>query len=150
VCRLPRGASRVLCSPDGLHVAYAVSVGDRYRVEMDGVAVGDPEYEFVSALTFSPDGTHLAFAASENLRWRVVFRTKKFGDWDDITKSTPTISPDNQMVAFGANRRGAWTTVIGADEVGDAGEGFSPGGLVFAANSKRIAYAFRSGDSWRV
>jgi hypothetical protein len=148
VCRLPSGASSVLCSPDGRRVAYAVKNGNKHRVEVDGIAIGEPDYDFVSGIRFSDDSSRIAFVAFRALRATAVCDGTEHEWWDDISRMTPVITPDNGHVVFGGRENGKWFLIRDTERLGGPYDGFAVGGVAISRDSKRIGWAIKNGDGW--
>jgi hypothetical protein len=140
----------IIPSPNATCAAYVVRGGNvGMHVEINGVA--QCQYDAVSGLTFSMDSRLVAYVARRNHAWFVVFGEKEMETYADIGKTSPVVSPDSQHVAYTAClARGSWVAVLDGAVIGGPYEGFSPGGLLFSPDSKRIAYVIKDGNAWTV
>ena len=94
------GTDSFIFSPDGEHSAYAVNIGDKWQIIIDGNAGGN-RYDQVGGLTFSPDGKQLAHIGSNGGKFSMVVNGTEKGKYDGIL-SAPVFTPDSRHMAFWA------------------------------------------------
>jgi hypothetical protein len=151
VFEIPEGTlpESIVPSPDATQAAYVVREKWGMHVEVSGRA--HRHYDAVAGLTFSPDSKGVAYAATREEAWFVVFGEKEFGPYADIGKTSPVVSPDSKHVAYAAlHGRGGWLAVLDGTIIGGPYEGFSPGGLLFSPDSRRLAYVVKKVNVWTV
>jgi dipeptidyl aminopeptidase/acylaminoacyl peptidase len=125
-------ASSPRLSPDGKHVAYRIRAKGRQGVALDAGKDAQPGYDGVVEIVFRPDGKEVGFVACDGCR--PVEGLMSLG-------GSPVLQGGTwRVVARGASGReqpveGAWA------EVRD---------LTWSRDGKRLAFATRSADGWRV
>lgn len=151
---VPRGAKpkSSVPSPDATRVAYVVEDRGSVHIEVSGRRVpGD--YDDVRNLTWSPDSHRLACLGRRGSRGFIRFileEGEELGPYDDIGITSPAFSPDSRHIAYAACRGGRWYAMLDGKAVGEACEGFVPGGLLFSPDSRNIAYAIKKETHWAV
>jgi len=142
-------------SPDSRHVAYVRRPPEEKMEYMmqDGKCVGN--YPTILKPVFSPDSKHLAYAASDlpadpRTAGRFIVYDGRKGPVSEMGGAThyPVFSPDSKHVAYTA-LRGPFEHVICDDkQIGPYGDvNFR---LVFAPNSRRLAFAATRQGKWGV
>ncbi len=90
------GASGIVFSPDGQHVAYAARSGGKWSMVVDGKE--SKAYDGIGITpVFSPDGQHVAYAAESGGKWSVVVDGQEGKAYDGILKGSRIVfdSPDS-------------------------------------------------------
>src|SRR6056297_1221775 len=128
-------------SSDSRHLAYISSIGEDYRVWLDGEAGKAYRNITRSSPFFSPQKNRLAYIVRDNGHMFVVTDGKKEKKYAKV--GTLNFSPDGTRVAYRAeNQKGEQFVVID----GKQGPCFSTGisqeiGIVFSPDSRQVAYA---------
>jgi WD40 repeat protein len=128
-------------SPDGRHVAYAVSHDRRkWFVVLDGQE--GKAYDQVTFLTFSPDGTRLAYRAHIGAERFMVVDGQESGPYDVV--GDPVFSLDSRHIAFRASprSRNKWLMVVDGQDGKRHGD---VGSAAFSPDGQRVFYAVESG-----
>jgi len=133
-------------SSDGKRLAYAVRLGNRWRIVVDRQE--GKEYDDIGSLIFSPDGQHLAYGARSGEKWLVVVDGQEGKEYGRI--GIPIFSPDGKRLAYTAQRGAKWLIVVDGAE-GEECDGFVRGSkLVFDSPNTLHALTFRDNEFFRV
>ena len=143
VASLPQGteARSAQFSPNGLHIAHVVHLGDKAAVALDGAICPLFESVKLGSLLFRPDGAELAYLAKAGGTWHVVRGTEPGPGFDEI----PEISyaPAGSALAYLGRRGEAWFAVIDGVERGPYQKAYF---LTMAPAGNRVAYAATEAD----
>jgi hypothetical protein len=138
-------------SPDGMPVLYAGANEGRWRLVASGRA--GPECDaWLYQTACGPDRTGIAYTAVEISRKAFVSIDGRAGPvYDDV--SWPVLSDDRKRLAYvackGRGPERKEMPVIDGKQ-GPEYDQVAPDSLAFDSSGRRVAYAARSGQKWRV
>ena len=135
-------SSPIVFSPDSKRWLGVMRAGNKWEVQVDGVAMGT--YDDVANMHFSPD--------SKRTAWFALNGEETFAVIDGNRQQTPyavgdtlLFSPNSRRVAHSALSDRA-ALVIADGEAGPPYEGIVGNSLVFSPDSRRLAYAAGDGQ----
>ncbi len=156
----------IVISPDGLRVAYAVSMGTFNRLfDRDGKTLGEiaplgartfvvvdekagPEVSALGEkLVFSPDSKHLAYRALVNDGEAMIIDGHVERAFDQVG-DTPVFSADGKHCAYAARDGQDWYMVLDGQIQQPSFDLVSA--PVFSPDGERIAFAAQKGAKWLV
>lgn len=133
--------SRIVFSPDGGSMAYAVEQDGGWVVLQDGRP--GPAEDGVGELVFSPHGRKLAYTSLRSDGWHVVVDGVAGEPYDSLFAGTLTFDSTGRRVAYAAFRSGSAFAVV--DHVaGSPHDGIAQ--LRFSPDGHRAAYVARQGE----
>jgi hypothetical protein len=151
--------SSLAFSKDFKHIAYAVRVGKRQRILIDGEK--QPVYDGIMIGTpmFIGDTERVIYIAKDNApgsdkegeeeerkregeKWYVVFGQKEHKKYDFILPYSIKVSPDGKRIVYAAREGRAQYLIEDAEEF-EGGEGIDVKSITFSENSERLVYIYR-------
>lgn len=132
----------------GARAAYAVRVGTRWAVAVDGRT--GALWDAVGAPRMSPDGAHVAYPAEARGRWHVVRDDSAGASFDAVRAGTLRFDATGRRLAYVA-RRGTALHVVDDGIVSEAWR--EVGDLAFAprrAGAGVLFYTAQDATGWRV
>ncbi|MCC6407518.1 MAG: PD40 domain-containing protein [Planctomycetes bacterium] len=153
-------AARPVFSPDGKHLAFVVSQGDKVGVAIDSDTKAACEYDVIDELVFAPSSDQVAYVAvrgckfdstppngfrplqtAEELKdgsWSVVQGSTKSEEFDRVT--LPRWSPDGTKLAYAALLGTTWRVRVGETK----SEGFEEiAAIEWAPDGKTVWFGAR-------
>ncbi|RPI79030.1 MAG: hypothetical protein EHM45_04395 [Desulfobacteraceae bacterium] len=135
---------RIVCGPDGKHMAYRAILNKEEFLVIDGKEQSVAGEIQESTLVFSPDGKKTAYIIKEKSGWfSQAVIDGKAGKPYPVIKNGPCFSPDSKRVAYvvQANEK-EFVVVDGKEEKGY--DEIVNDSFKFSADGKRIAYAVKT------
>jgi hypothetical protein len=131
-------------SPDGRHVAWRATRGNRWVVVTDGRAE-NLAFDEVRWITFSPDSVRVAYRGKRDGKWvAVVDGQAQATVYDEIRNSR--FSPDGKHLVFPAKKDGKWRLVVDGAEQGRLYEDMRLAG--FSREGSHLALYAKKGKKW--
>ncbi len=134
-------------SPDGNHVAYVAREGTSSFLVLDGAPGKSYERIAVGGFYFSPDSKHVTYVAERGGRSIVVVDSVESGPYEFIETTPLKFTSDSRHIFYVARRGNNDVLVRDNNELRVADQ---IGSFTISPDGKRIAYAFRAGEEWRV
>ena len=153
--------SALTFSEDFRHIAYAVRVGKRQRVVVDGenqevydgimigtpLFMGDSDRVIYIAKDNAPgsdkEGEDEEEAKREGEKWYVVRDGKSQKKYDFILPYSLKVSPDAGRMVYAA-RLGARHVLVDGEREFEGGEGIDVKSIVFSEDGSRLIYSYRN------
>ncbi len=149
----------VMISSDFRHITYAVRVGERQQVVVDGKKHKVYDGVMIGTPMFLGDTDRLVYIAKENGekkgdetvndKWFLVTGDKEHKKYDFIVPHSIITSRDNKRMVYIARRGDAWFLVEGATEH-PGGMGIEKSSIMFGPDGKHLVFVYRRDSKFHV
>jgi hypothetical protein len=151
------GSVRV--SADFKHITYAVRVGERQRVVVDGKEHKIYDGVMIGTPMFLGNTSQVVYIAKESGekkgeetvgdKWFLVLGDKGYKKYDFIAPHSIITSRDNKRMVYIARMGEQWMLVEGAKEY-PGGLGIEKSGVMFGPDGNHLVYVFRKESKYHI